>query len=60
MPNSYEINVAVWDKLQIKLFSSLINNACLNMKPPIDLETVPYRASGNIGVMYGFSEWNNK
>lgn len=60
MPNSYEIDVAVWDKQQIRMFSHLSNKASLNIKPPIDAEAFLFRASGNLGVVYGFSEWNKR
>ncbi len=60
MPNSYEIDVTVWDKQQIRLFSSLSNKASLNIKSPSNIELFPYLASGNLGVVYGFSEWSKR
>ncbi len=60
MPNSYEIDVAVWDEHQIRFLGSLTNKASLNIKPPEDIENFPHRACKNMGIVYGFSEWNNK
>ncbi len=60
MPNSYEVDVAVWDKQQIRMFSHLSNKASLTIELPENNGVIPYRASGNMGVVYGISEWNNE
>lgn len=58
MPNPYEVDVAVWDKQQIRMFSHLSNKASLTIKLPKDNKVIPYRAIGNMGVVYGLSEWD--
>lgn len=60
MPNSYEVDVAVWDKQQVRHLSSLTNKASINIRMPSGKEFFPYRASGNMGVVYGLSEWDMK
>ena len=60
MPNSYEVDVAVWDKQQVRHLSALTNKACLNVRVSSGKEFFPYRASGNMGVVYGLSAWDKK
>jgi ABC-2 type transport system ATP-binding protein len=59
MPNAYEVDVGVWDKSQLRQMGALINKASLAIKLPRDGD-FPYRASGNMGVVYGQSEWSKE
>jgi lipopolysaccharide transport system ATP-binding protein len=57
MPNSYEVDVAVRDKQEIRLLSKLTNKTYLCIKPPQGGEDFHYRSRGNMGIVHGHSEW---